>query len=128
MPYLLPGALMRYPDGVLEMRYRIAGETLEQRLARPFDGAETCELLDSISSALDALVAGQMPLMNLRFAADEVVMDAAGYSFIETLVELTLVGDHVAERHRTVTLLNNSFFHLANQSSEHARRARKTNR
>ena len=78
VPYLLPGALMRYPDGVLEMRYRIAGETLEQRLARPFDGAETCELLDSISSALDALVAGQMPLMNLRFAADEVVMDAAG--------------------------------------------------
>ena len=54
--------------------------------------------------------------------------DAAGYSFIETLVELTLVGDHVAECHRTVTLLNNSFFHLANQSSEHARRARKTNR
>lgn len=78
VPCLLPGALMRYPDGVLEMRYRIAGETLEQRLARPFDGAETCELLDSISSALDALVAGQMPLMNLRFAADEVVMDAAG--------------------------------------------------
>ena len=75
---LLPGALMRYPDGVLEMRYRIAGETLEQRLTRPFDGAETCELLDSISSALDALVASQMPLMNLRFAADEVVMDAAG--------------------------------------------------
>lgn len=78
VPCLLPGALMRYPDGVLEMRYRIAGETLEQRLARPFDGAETCELLESISSALDALVAGQMPLMNLRFAADEVVMDAAG--------------------------------------------------
>ena len=78
VPYLLPGALMRYPDGVLEMRYRIAGETLEQRLARPFDGAETCELLESISSALDALVAGQMPLMNLRFAADEVVMDASG--------------------------------------------------
>lgn len=75
---LLPGALMRYPDGVLEMRYRIAGETLEQRLARPFDGTETCELLESISSALDALVAGQMPLMNLRFAADEVVMDASG--------------------------------------------------
>ena len=75
---LLPGALMRYPDGVLEMRYCIAGETLEQRLARPFDGTETCELLESISSALDALVAGQMPLMNLRFAADEVVMDAAG--------------------------------------------------
>ena len=75
---LLPGALMRYPDGVLEMRYRIAGETLEQRLARPFDGTETCELLESISNALDALVAGQMPLMNLRFAADEVVMDAAG--------------------------------------------------
>lgn len=78
VPCLLPGALMRYPDGVLEMRYRIAGETLEQRLARPFDGAETCELLESISSALDALVAGQMPLMNLRFAADEVVMDASG--------------------------------------------------
>ena len=78
VPCLLPGALMRYPDGVLEMRYRIAGETLEQRLARPFDGAETCELLESISSALDALVAGQLPLMNLRFAADEVVMDAAG--------------------------------------------------
>lgn len=78
VPCLLPGALMRYPDGVLEMRYRIAGETLEQRLARPFDGAETCELLESISSALDALVAGQMPLMNLRFAADEVVMDATG--------------------------------------------------
>lgn len=75
---LLPGALMRYPDGVLEMRYRIAGETLEQRLARPFDGTETCELLESISSALDTLVAGQLPLMNLRFAADEVVMDAAG--------------------------------------------------
>ena len=78
VPCLLPGALMRYPDGVLEMRYRIAGETLEQRLARPFDGAETCELLESISSALDALVAGQMPLMNLRFATDEVVMDASG--------------------------------------------------
>ena len=78
VPCLLPGALMRYPDGVLEMRYRIAGETLEQRLARPFDGAETCELLESISSALDALVASQMPLMNLRFAADEVVMDASG--------------------------------------------------
>ena len=78
VPCLLPGALMRYPDGVLEMRYRIAGETLEQRLARPFDGAETCELLESISSAFDALVAGQMPLMNLRFAADEVVMDASG--------------------------------------------------
>ena len=78
VPCLLPGALMRYPDGVLEMRYRIAGETLEQRLARPFDGAETCELLESISGALDALVAGQLPLMNLRFAADEVVMDAAG--------------------------------------------------
>ena len=78
VPCLLPGALMRYPDGVLEMRYRIAGETLEQRLARPFDGTETCELLESISSALDTLVAGQLPLMNLRFAADEVVMDAAG--------------------------------------------------
>lgn len=78
VPCLLPGALMRYPDGVLEMRYRIAGETLEQRLARPFDGAETCELLESISGTLDALVAGQMPLMNLRFAADEVVMDASG--------------------------------------------------
>ena len=78
VPCLLPGALMRYPDGVLEMRYRIAGETLEQRLARPFDGAVTCELLESISSALDALVAGQMPLMNLRFATDEVVMDASG--------------------------------------------------
>ena len=75
---LLPGALMRYPDGVLEMRYRIAGETLEQRLARPFDGAETCELLESISSTFDTLVAGQLPLMNLRFAADEVVMDASG--------------------------------------------------
>ncbi|MFR3923732.1 MAG: hypothetical protein ACLTXI_00110 [Collinsella sp.] len=25
---LQPGALMRYPDGVLEMRYRLAGETL----------------------------------------------------------------------------------------------------
>lgn len=78
VPCLLPGALMRYPDGVLEMRYRIAGETLEQRLARPFDGAETCELLDSISNTFDALVASQLPLMNLRFAADEVVMDASG--------------------------------------------------
>lgn len=75
---LLPGALMRYPDGVLEMRYRLAGETLEQRLARPFDGAETCELLESISNTFDTLVASQLPLMNLRFAADEVVMDASG--------------------------------------------------
>ena len=75
---LLPGALMRYPDGVLEMRYRLAGETLEQRLARPFDGVETCELLESISNTFDALVASQLPLMNLRFAADEVVMDASG--------------------------------------------------
>lgn len=78
VPCLLPGALMRYPDGVLEMRYRIAGETLEQRLARPFDGAETCELLESISNTFDTLVASQLPLMNLRFAADEVVMDASG--------------------------------------------------
>ena len=53
---------------------------------------------------------------------------AAGHNLVEALVELTLVGDHVAKCHRTVTLLNNSFFHLANQSSEHARRARKTNR
>lgn len=75
---LLPGALMRYPDGVLEMRYRLAGETLEQRLARPFDGVETCELLESISNTFDTLVASQLPLMNLRFAADEVVMDASG--------------------------------------------------
>ena len=75
---LLPGALMRYPDGVLEMRYRLAGETLEQRLARPFDGIETCELLESISNTFDTLVASQLPLMNLRFAADEVVMDASG--------------------------------------------------
>lgn len=75
---LLPGALMRYPDGVLEMRYRLAGETLEQRLARPFDGVETCELLESISNTFDALIASQLPLMNLRFAADEVVMDASG--------------------------------------------------
>lgn len=75
---LLPGALMRYPDGVLEMRYRLAGETLEQRLARPFDGVEICELLESISNTFDALVASQLPLMNLRFAADEVVMDASG--------------------------------------------------
>lgn len=75
---LLPGALMRYPDGVLEMRYRIAGETLEQRLARPFDGAETCELLESISNTFDTLIASQLPLMNLRFAVDEVFMDASG--------------------------------------------------
>lgn len=75
---LLPGALMRYPDGVLEMRYRLAGETLEQRLARPFDGVETCELLESISNTFDTLVASQLPLMNLRFAVDEVVMDASG--------------------------------------------------
>ena len=75
---LLPGALMRYPDGVLEMRYRIAGETLEQRLARPFDGAETCELLESISNTFDTLISSQLPLMNLRFAVDEVFMDASG--------------------------------------------------
>lgn len=72
---LLPGTLMRYPDGVLEMRYRMVGETLEQRLERPFDGAQACELIDSISATLDALMERQMPLMNLRLAADEVIIE-----------------------------------------------------
>ena len=72
---LLPGTLMRYPDGVLEMRYRMVGETLDQRLERPFDGAQACELIDSISATLDALMERQMPLMNLRLAADEVIVE-----------------------------------------------------
>lgn len=72
---LLPGTLMRYPDGVLEMRYRMVGETLGQRLERPFDGPQVCELIDGISTTLDALMERQMPLMNLRLAADEVIVE-----------------------------------------------------
>ena len=79
---LLPGTLMRYPDGVLEMRYRMVGKTLDQRLERPFDGVQACELIDSISATLDALMERQMPLMNLRLAADEVIVEPGTTTFL----------------------------------------------
>lgn len=58
-----------------EVQYTVTGETLAERLCRPFSGAQACALMERISQLIDTLTERGMPLMNVRLAADEVYMD-----------------------------------------------------
>ena len=112
--------------------------TLHEGVERRGDAVDELACLDSVEGTLEALVEGlaHHAVAHLEHAVgvaherarQEGVDGTAGHGLVQAFVELALVRHDVTERHGAVTLLNNSFFHRANQSSEHARRARKTNR
>lgn len=72
---LLPVRTEPYGAGVT-LRFYGTGESLQQRLLRPMVGREACALLEHMSALLRALVREQLPIKNLSFQTQCVLLDA----------------------------------------------------
>ena len=77
-PVLLGGAVLRRPGGGCTLSYPVTGQALSERLGRPLSGGEARALLTSVVDLVDEAVAQRMPLLNVRFEADEVEVRADG--------------------------------------------------
>ena len=77
-PVLLGGSVLRRPGGGCTLSFPVTGQALSERLGRPLSGGEARALLTSVADLVDEAVAQRMPLLNVRFGADEVEVRADG--------------------------------------------------
>lgn len=77
-PVLLGGSVLRRPGGGCTLSFPVTGQALSERLGRPLSGGEARALLASVADLVDEAVTQRMPLLNVRFGADEVEVRADG--------------------------------------------------